>query len=54
MNETYKINLTRNELNVVRVALGRMPYDDVRELIDQIAAQIEMIESERTAKKAEG
>jgi len=47
VNETYQIALTRQELNVVRVALGRMPHDDVRSLIDKIAAQIDGIEAER-------
>ena len=47
MNETYSITLTRQELNVIRAALGRMPHDDARPVVDGIASQINSIEAER-------
>ena len=39
MNESFKIDLTLNELNVILAFLGKQPYESVYQLIENIQKQ---------------
>jgi len=46
---TYTVVLTLDELVAIRRALGRAPHDQVRPLIENIAAQVEHADAQRAA-----
>jgi hypothetical protein len=47
MKDRYNIDLSREDLLLIRRGLGGMPYDEVNHLIDGIAMQIEGAERMR-------
>jgi hypothetical protein len=40
MDRLYKIEVSDADLGLVRVALGALPHDQVRDLIDRIGDQV--------------
>ena len=41
MPKPIRLTVTPQEVNLIGAALGRLPHDDVRPLIEKLAAQVQ-------------